>query len=1393
MSFIGATGLDEVQEQFDILKDEIDANASYINTLVGIPDPTHLPFFGVNILNPGLYGLVERAEVNIKALQTQQGTSSTAISGIETSITGIEASITGIGGQITAVEGSISTIQFVEIPALAASIVTAAGVAGDALVKANRSLGIWDESGNNVYHKKSGNVGIGITFAGLLNNKLEVNGNINIPLSSNYKINNQPLNYSHLAGTPPVSSKWTNATDTSTNIFYNTGNVGIGKTTAIINRLEVGGNLNISTGSKYKIGDVNLAFSDLGGTLSYNSLTDKLTQGTNITITGNVINNTYSLPTAGVGTGGTLGGVKVDGTTIQITNQVISAVAGAQQVNSDWTQTNTSLKSFIQNKPTAGANITFANNQISLTDFVGIGTTPPSGNTKLDVNGNINSTGLRINNLAIGSDPTQNIINLSGNKLLINDKPDTERTTETFTTHTSLSEPSVSPNVIVADAYYPRTPSTNSLTWTDYGKTIVCKVSDPAFDAPGVVYKLFNHKITSQDNYHAQQSYTATGNTYAGATRFKTFAGIAISIDFGRSIYPERMRIAPRPLQSGFTGNDFILGAPKAFKIFASDDASCWNDNNHSSWTQIHDQTTGLTYTNEQYTIVNFTANLPKYRYYTMVVLSTIANYAGGYMLFSEWNIGGDEKIDAIPEINSGSITHKTLTFTYRPQYPVVDTTNLLVHYKFDDFGSGEGYLDSSGNGYNLTALSGNTPVFSSANSVVGTSAYENGTTPSGLMIPNTLGSQISTINTTTGISISFWFSLAITGVWNEFCTFGFNNVDYRGIIIAQPPGENRVFVGIQNGTTFPYGYIAKSGGTLFNSTWRHFVWTIDTQGNWKVYIDNVLQSFQNVNQGTNGVPKLTIPNYAYNLNSFFSGFQASHNNGYIDDFRMYRKVLSVAEISTLYNISSIPNTYSLSVSEGTSISINSGTFQYLSGNYTISVGSTQSSVVIAGGISQAGQTDPYPLQNGSTIAIRYSMLRRTISLDYYKKSGFIKYVPSLVGGEFPDTGSWAIVNIDSQALAEFAGGISFDRVIGNLPLDKLQNLDMSKITTGNLPFSRIDGNLAASRLDLSSGITLPADITAITSGGNGRVYYINNGASIYSGYGTGDIIQFRNADNTTLLSVNSDTSVRSAAFIAQGLIARGGGYDIRTFSGSTGMYIEMGNENTFIPHYFRLGSYGGVSFIESGYSKNIVFRVYSSYIPTGTYKQWAFNEGGASYNGFNSSTWTVPSDHRIKENIVKADLKTCYDNVKNINLYRYNFIDAFETGSNDKNKLGYIAQEVEKYFPKATYRQKKRLNDKREVPDLLSIDVEQINLSLYGAVKQLIKIVEKQNKRIKTLETLLNIEVFDEVEDDAGQAYEKIIDDEEINIDDIEPTDELPQQPLTEPLNETTEPSTEV
>jgi hypothetical protein len=297
-NYIGATGLTDDGERFDELQENIDANASYINNLVGIPDPIHLSLFGINPLNPGLFGLVERAEVKIKLLETAEeglGTDvtglttqvegiQTEVTGIQTEVAGIQTEITGIQGEITGIDSAISAIQFVELPLLTSAIGATDVIAVDARNKANRALDIWDYSGDNVYHKKAGNVGIGTTFGSVLTNKLEVAGNINIPTGSTFRIGDEPFNYTHLAGEQPVSSKWTNATDVDTNIYYNSGNVGIGITTAINNKLEVAGNLNISAGSKYKINNVNLAFSDLGGTLSYNSLTNQLTGGTNIQI-----------------------------------------------------------------------------------------------------------------------------------------------------------------------------------------------------------------------------------------------------------------------------------------------------------------------------------------------------------------------------------------------------------------------------------------------------------------------------------------------------------------------------------------------------------------------------------------------------------------------------------------------------------------------------------------------------------------------------------------------------------------------------------------------------------------------------------------------------------------------------------------------------------------------------------------------------------------------------------------------------------------------------------------------------------------------------------------------------------------------------------------------------
>jgi hypothetical protein len=226
--------------------------------------------------------------------------------------------------------------------------------------------------------------------------------------------------------------------------------------------------------------------------------------------------------------------------------------------------------------------------------------------------------------------------------------------------------------------------------------------------------------------------------------------------------------------------------------------------------------------------------------------------------------------------------------------------------------------------------------------------------------------------------------------------------------------------------------------------------------------------------------------------------------------------------------------------------------------------------------------------------------------------------------------------------------------------------------------------------------------------------------------------------------------------------------FDTKIRSDSGGMYLEMGDIGN--NNYFRCGAYSGVTFIQSAQNRPIYFRQYVGNMGSASFN-WDFSYS-ASYNSANSNVWQQLSDHRIKENIKKADLKICFDNVKNINLYRFNYINGFKFGAtHDKTQLGYIAQQVSQHFPKSVQRNKTRLDDKREVPDLASVNIDQINFTLFGAVKQLIKVVEKQSKRIKKLEEMLNIIDDDEVENDADEPYERIVCDE-VDIETIEPSE---------------------
>jgi hypothetical protein len=136
----------------------------------------------------------------------------------------------------------------------------------------------------------------------------------------------------------------------------------------------------------------------------------------------------------------------------------------------------------------------------------------------------------------------------------------------------------------------------------------------------------------------------------------------------------------------------------------------------------------------------------------------------------------------------------------------------------------------------------------------------------------------------------------------------------------------------------------------------------------------------------------------------------------------------------------------------------------------------------------------------------------------------------------------------------------------------------------------------------------------------------------------------------------------------------------------------------------------------------------------------------GAITNPTGTASWNTGSDRRIKENIERASYDKCFDNINKLELNRFNYIDGFNTVSRDSKQLGFIAQEVYDIFPKAISSHE-YYTDTLSIPDLLSIDVSQINYALYGAVKKLIEINEEDQKnlssydnRIKTIKTILNI-----------------------------------------------------
>ena len=131
--------------------------------------------------------------------------------------------------------------------------------------------------------------------------------------------------------------------------------------------------------------------------------------------------------------------------------------------------------------------------------------------------------------------------------------------------------------------------------------------------------------------------------------------------------------------------------------------------------------------------------------------------------------------------------------------------------------------------------------------------------------------------------------------------------------------------------------------------------------------------------------------------------------------------------------------------------------------------------------------------------------------------------------------------------------------------------------------------------------------------------------------------------------------------------------------------------------------------------------------------------DGGSIYNPTGTPLWSTVSDRRIKDNIERASYDKCYENINNLELYRFRYIEELENINRDKKQLGYIAQEVREIFPKAVTEGEYN-NERIRIEDMLSIDVTQINYTLYGAVKKLMEKYRDRKERLERLERELGV-----------------------------------------------------
>lgn len=432
--------------------------------------------------------------------------------------------------------------------------------------------------------------------------------------------------------------------------------------------------------------------------------------------------------------------------------------------------------------------------------------------------------------------------------------------------------------------------------WNDNGYVIKARVSNNYSNSHGV-YELFNGiNNTYNDCYHSSDRFNGTyPHNYTSSTSFKGTSGDYIMLDVGRSINPVYMVLMPRSNTDYNDNGAFLNGCPGRFKVFASNDNDCYEDANHSSWIEIFHQGEHLysnSYDYNTFTEFKFKNTTSVYRYYTLVTTHLSGN--NRHLMLSDWRIFGGEYLNT---------DNKYLTFHYDDSGDFADNVTLNNYSDIDDILDGlfawykfdGNYNDSSGNDYHLTNVN---TSFSSTITIDGNAIDFDIDNNNYLEFPSSINPY--TISQSNGITFSFWFKLETNenSSFDEFVALidfsDGSSVDDNRLFIAlyKPDANNLDFRNLYFRINDVNTTISVNKNTVDLSQYTLITWTINSSGNWYIYINGILESSSVIKT----IPNMTFSHRYINNNSHGNRF-----NGYLDNFLIYERPLTKSEVKLIY------------------------------------------------------------------------------------------------------------------------------------------------------------------------------------------------------------------------------------------------------------------------------------------------------------------------------------------------------------------------------------------------------------------------------------------------------------------------------------------------------------